>query len=131
MQIGNQRANTVQPAPVFNPYHQFDFSDGFVVVPPPTDAYLPSSPPMLLEFVPNVNGTDPEAGPNTETNGFAGQISDGDHGLTGCFTFNAYQASFGCDSKGPACDFTFTGLRYNATSQTAYPVVTEDHSIAA
>ena len=101
--------------PVFNPYHQFDFSDGWTVVPPPTDPYLPSSKPLLLEFIPNfnVNGTNPNAGPNTAEDGFSGDIGNADHGQLGCFGFNVYGASLGCDSVGPDCDFSFTGYRVN------------------
>jgi hypothetical protein len=133
LSVRNQSANDIQPEPVFNPYHQFDFSDGFTVVPPPTDPYLPSSPPLLLEFIPdfNVNGTNPLAGPNTAEQGYSGQISDGDHGLTGCFIFNMYGASFGCDSKGRDCDFTFTGLRLDMASGEAYPVTLQNYSISA
>lgn len=104
---------------MFNPYHQFDFSDGFVVVPPPSDPYLPSSPPLLLEFIPdfNVNGTNTQAGPNTVEEGYSGQISEGDFDETGCFRFNMYGASFGCNSTGPPCDFTFSGYRLDAQRQ--------------
>lgn len=124
---------TVQGEPVFNPYHQFDFSDGFTVVPPPTDPYLPSSKPLLVEFVPNlnVNGTNPLAGPNTDEFGYSGQISDGDHALTGCFSFNMYGAEFGCDSKGPDCDFTFSGYQYNIDTGMETLVALEDVSIPA
>lgn len=117
LSIGNQNPNTVTPEPVFNPYHQFDFSDGFVVVPPPTDPYLPSSPPLLLEFIPNfnINGTNTQVGPNSAEEGYSGQISDGDGDRTGCFRFNVYGASFGCDSQGPECGFTFSGYQLNAS----------------
>jgi hypothetical protein len=95
LSIGNQSVNDVQPEPVFNPYHQFDFSDGFVVVPPPKDPYLPSSKPLLLEFIPNFddNETNTQSGPNTQEFGYSGDIGNGDHGLTGCFGFNFYGAS--------------------------------------
>lgn len=133
LQVGTQNPNTVQPLPVFNPYHQFDFSDGFTVVPPPTDPYLPPSKPLLLEFIPNfnMNGSNPHAGPNTIEGGYSGQISDGDFGLTGCFLFNMYGASFGCDSKGPACDFTFVGYRTDAATGNETVIAKEDYSIAA
>lgn len=132
MSIGNQSADSVQPEPVFNPYHQFDFSDGFTVVPPPTDPYLPSSPPLLLEFIPNfnINGTDTQAGPNTAEEGYSGQISDGDFDQTGCFRFNMYGAKFGCDSTGPPCNFTFTGYELDA-SRNEIQVAAQSVSIAA
>lgn len=129
--IGNASVGPVGPAPVFNPYHQFDFSDGFTVVPPPTDPYLPSSGPLLLEFIPSfvlgIDGT----GSNTAEVGFAGLISDGDHALTGCFTFNMYGASFGCNSTGPPCDFTFTGIHYDVATGVVTPVITQTASISS
>jgi hypothetical protein len=77
---------------------------------------LPSSPPLLLEFIPynNVNGTNPQAGPDTTEEGYTGQISNGDGDQTGCFRFNMYGASMGCDSTGPGCQFSFAG--YNLDS---------------
>jgi hypothetical protein len=61
LSVSDPNPNDVTPEPVFNPYHQFDFSDGFVVVPPPTAKYLPTSKPLFIEFIPNfnINGTDP------------------------------------------------------------------------
>ncbi|KAG0647067.1 hypothetical protein D0Z07_7065 [Hyphodiscus hymeniophilus] len=114
--IGNQSESTVQPEPVFNPYHQFDFSDGFTVVPPPKAPYNPNSPPLFIEFISNfnVNGSNPQAGPNTAEEGTTGQISDGDFDETGCFRFNVYGAYMGCNSTGPACDFRFSGYRLDS-----------------
>ena len=133
MIIANQSDGTIGPEPVFNPYHQFDFSDGFSVVPPPKVPYVPSSKPLMLEFVPNlnVNGTNPGAGPDTAEYDYTGQISNGDHALTGCFSFNVYGASFGCDSLGAACDFYFEGYQYDPTTQNETLAATYDHSIPA
>ncbi|QSZ33470.1 hypothetical protein DSL72_005038 [Monilinia vaccinii-corymbosi] len=110
----------VQPEPFFNPYHQFRFSDGFTVAPPPKRMpFLPSSSPFLLEFTPNFNAStsNRHTGPNVADHGFAGQIGSADEGSTGCFNFNLYGASLGCDSQGPPCDFTFTGYSYDAASR--------------
>ncbi|CAG8971530.1 hypothetical protein HYALB_00005426 [Hymenoscyphus albidus] len=118
LSVGDQDPNTVTPQPVFSPYHQFDWSNGFEVVPPPTDPYLPSSPPQLTMFVPNftLNFSNPSTGPNAADMGFAGDIANGDHDRTGCFRFNFYGASVGCDSRGPDCVFKFTGLRYDSVT---------------
>lgn len=61
LSVSEPNPDDVQPEPVFNPYHQFDFSDGWVVVPPPRAPYLPSSKPLFTEFIPNfnINGTNP------------------------------------------------------------------------
>jgi hypothetical protein len=133
LSVSNEDPNDVSHEPVFNPYHQFDFSDGFVVVPPPTSPYLPSSKPLFTEFIPdfNVNGTNPMAGPNTAEYGYSGDIGNGDHGLTGCFSFNMYGASFGCDSRGRACDFHFTGFRLDKATGNTTAVTSQGISIPA
>jgi hypothetical protein len=119
--------------PFFNPYKKFAFSDGFVVVPPPRVPYLPSSKPLLLEFIPNftVNETDENSGPNSKENGWSGDLGNGDHGVTGCFSYNFYGASFGCDSTGPGCLFTFSGFRYDRATKLTNQVATQTISIAA
>ncbi|KAF7883938.1 hypothetical protein EAF00_011250 [Botryotinia globosa] len=120
LSVSNASDTDVQPEPLFNPYHQFLFSDGFTVVPPPKRLpFLPSSKPLLLEFIPNfeANSSDRKTGPNAADHGFSGQIGSGDEGLTGCFNFNMYGASLGCDSMGPSCDFAFTGYKYDVTSK--------------
>lgn len=122
--------------PLFNPYHQFDFSNGFTVVPPPTDPYLPSSKPLLLEYIPDVNSSNDEnqqlnITQNTLGQGISAGIGNGDHGRTGCFSFNVMGASFGCDSTGPKCDFWFTGFRYNKSSALASEVACQQKSIKA
>jgi hypothetical protein len=71
------------------------------------------------------------AGPNTAEDGYSGDIGNGDHGLTGCFSFNMYGASFGCDSLGPPCDFTFTGYQLNKTSGLDQQVAIQDIAVPA
>ena len=126
-------SDTADPQPVFSPYHQLDFSNGYVVVPPPKDPYLPSSGTQLTEFIPNftVNDSTVASGPNSAQEGYSGDIGDGDHDRTGCFRFNFYGAALGCDSKGPSCVFTFTGLRHDATTGEDNTVVSEIMAIDA
>ncbi|RKF77137.1 hypothetical protein GcC1_066001 [Golovinomyces cichoracearum] len=129
--IGYQPYDSVQPMPLFNPYHHFDFSDGFTVVPPPTDPYIPSSKPLLLEYIPPLNSD--EKNNDTTYKDLSQQtyasIGNSDHGLTGCFNFIALGASFGCDSTGPDCDFSFSGFRYNKNSRLASEVANQRQSI--
>lgn len=127
----DQNATSVNPMPLFSPYHQFDFSAGFVVVPPPTDPYLPSSKPLLVEFVPNYgsNPFNPGTGPDAPLYGYSGDIGNADHGLIGCFSFNAYGASFGCNSTGPDCEFTFSGFRYDSTTQLTNAITSQQIAI--
>ncbi|KAK0113968.1 hypothetical protein ONS96_014816 [Cadophora gregata f. sp. sojae] len=118
-----------QPQPIFSPYHHFDFSQGFRVGPPPVDPYLPESKPLLAEFIPTADTVT-----QTRTDAYAstsGYMGNADHGLTTCFSFNFYGASFGCDSSGPDCDFTFTGYRYDPASKSTEPVVSQQLAISA
>jgi hypothetical protein len=89
--------------PLFSPYHKFYFSAGFVVVPPPTDPYLPASGKLLLEFHPQTNWS-------SDT---SAQIGNSFTETSGCFNFNARGTNLGCDSNSSDCDWMFTGLRYN------------------
>jgi len=86
---------------------------------------------MLLEFLPSFVLGIEGSGHNTAEDDFSGQISDGDHGLTGCFTFNMYGAAFGCNSTGPPCDFTFSGLHYDVATGTTTKVASQVVSIPA
>jgi len=127
--VSNASSN-IPPEPIFDPYHQFIFSEGFSVVPPPTEPYVPSSPPLILEFDPNFN-TSLLTFPNVASDGFSGGVGSADQGASGCFHFNFYGASFGCDSDGPDCDFTFTGFTYDAKTQNSSQVAYQKLSIAA
>ncbi|KAF5876425.1 uncharacterized protein Bfra_002829 [Botrytis fragariae] len=134
LSVSNASGTDVQPEPLFNPYHQFLFSDGFTVVPPPKRLpILPSSKPLLLEFIPNfvANSSNRQTGPNSADHGFSGQIGSGDEGLTGCFNFNLYGASLGCDSTGPTCDFTFTGYKYDVVSKKTSQVMQQVVNVPA
>lgn len=119
--------------PIFNPYEKFKFSDGFVVVPPPRVPYLPSSKPLLLEFIPNytVNITDEDSGPNSREFGWSGDIGNADQGRTGCFSYNMYGASLGCETREAPCVFTFTGFRYDRTTKLTNPVTTQTLTVSA
>lgn len=119
--------------PLFNPYHQFKFSSGFIVIPQPTGPYVPTSDPRFLQFVPNynTNGNNTQAGPDALQLYGSGQISDGDDAITGCFTFNLYGAAFGCDSSGPGCDFSFTGYTFDIKTKKETLVAALDLSIPA
>jgi hypothetical protein len=103
--------------PIPNPYHQFFFSIGFTIEPPPTDPYLPSSRELLTGFYFNPNISTPENS--------TGEVTVDPAALFGCFNFNALGASFGCDSEGPDCDWQFTGLRYSFTSGKEDVVITQ------
>ncbi|KAL0936733.1 uncharacterized protein CTRU02_208948 [Colletotrichum truncatum] len=96
---------------VYNPYHRFWFSKGFIVGPPPSMPYLPSSGGRVLEYVP------PMLSNNTGMfSKDTAQIGMGKLASLPCFRFNFYGMDLGCDARKPdqLCDFTFTGYRWDA-----------------
>ncbi|KAI9745864.1 MAG: hypothetical protein M1818_000545 [Claussenomyces sp. TS43310] len=99
--------STVTPMPIFSPYHHFYFSEGFMVVPPPTDPYLPSSGKLLLEFFPTVDQKSTELS-------YTGSVGNGPTETLTCFNFNLLGVSLGCDSLDAECDWQFTGYRYDS-----------------
>ena len=107
--------------PLFSPYHQFYFSSGWTIVPPPTDPYRPSSGRLLVEFLAN---------PKSAL-GYTGALGNGENALLGCFNFNTLGMSLGCDSTGPDCDWQFTGLRYNDISKATDTITSQTMSTVA
>ncbi|KAM0324568.1 hypothetical protein ACHAQA_007953 [Verticillium albo-atrum] len=109
-EVGNQVLDfdELPVGPLYNPYSRFWFSTGFLVAPPPSVPYTPSSGGQLLEFVPPVlsNGTLDTA-----------QFGAGIDAASNCFRFNFFGANLGCDARGENqfCEFTFTGYRFNST----------------
>lgn len=100
----------VSVGPLLNPYHRFWFSTGFLVAPPPTVPYVPSSGGQLLEFVPPVLG-------NATGTADTAQVGVGVDATSDCFRFNFFGANLGCDARvnDQFCEFTFTGFRFNST----------------
>lgn len=113
--------------PVFNPYRKFKFSNGFAVVPPPRVPYLPSSKPLLLEFIPRftLDQNDRGIAPNSPDFGWSGDIGNADQGRSGCFSYNLYGASLGCDSQADDCIFSFTGFQADQGSGSSKQIVHE------
>ncbi|KAF9870457.1 hypothetical protein CkaCkLH20_12124 [Colletotrichum karsti] len=97
--------------PIYNPYHRFWFSKGFLVGPPPKMPYLPSSGGQLVEFVPPMLSNSTGQFSNDTA-----QIGMGKQASSPCFQFNFYGARLGCDARVPdqLCEFTFTGYKWDA-----------------
>ncbi|KAI9735909.1 MAG: hypothetical protein M1834_001375 [Cirrosporium novae-zelandiae] len=108
--------DTADFPPIFNPYDHFYFSGGFAYVPPPTDPYLPFSPPHLAVYTPNGTSTDtssPDAGLEE-----GGELGAGPRDYETAYWFNVYSAYLGCDNPGPdPCTLNITGLKYDAISK--------------
>ncbi|KAI1338116.1 hypothetical protein F5Y15DRAFT_417169 [Xylariaceae sp. FL0016] len=107
--------HSLQPMPmsIFNPYHRFWFSQGFSVLPPPPDPYVPSSGDLMLQFTPPNSSNESVPGSPLD----AAQIGLGPQASSPCFLFNFHGISLGCDSDRDVCQFTFTGMKYDSQSK--------------
>ncbi|KAI9676709.1 MAG: hypothetical protein M1822_008272 [Bathelium mastoideum] len=111
----NDPLDSENEPPVFSPFHDLFFSDGFYYVPPPGDPFRPSSPPQLAVFLPNKTGQ-PLIHPDIGTL-YTGEIGAGPESDSSAFTFNAYSARLGCDWTGnDFCSMAIYGYQYNATT---------------
>ncbi|KAL2877477.1 hypothetical protein SGCOL_007221 [Colletotrichum sp. CLE4] len=126
-EVGNQVLDfdDVSSGPLFNPYHRFWFSKGFLVGPPPLMPFLPSSGGRLVEFVPPILS-------NTSSNDVSGdtaQIGMGKLVSSPCFQFDFFGMNLGCHSDSAVpnqlCVFTFTGYRWDATNATETEAVSQ------
>lgn len=117
-----------RPMPLFSPYHRFTYSTGFYVIPPPEGPYRPSSGRLMLQIEPPAvrNSTDTELDPDAVEFGVEPRVL-----LNPCFHVNMVSINLGCDSTGSPCQFTFLGLRYNATTRDNDVVANRTLQVAA
>ncbi|KAF4773059.1 hypothetical protein HER10_EVM0001722 [Colletotrichum scovillei] len=126
-EVGNQVLDfdDVSSGPLFNPYHRFWFSKGFLVGPPPLMPFLPSSGGRLVEFVPPILSNTS----SDDVSGDTAQIGMGKLASSPCFQFDFFGMNLGChsDSAVPSqlCVFTFTGYRWDATNATETEAVSQ------
>ncbi|KAJ3939041.1 uncharacterized protein N0V96_011156 [Colletotrichum fioriniae] len=126
-QVGNQVLDfdDVSSGPLFNPYHRFWFSKGFLVGPPPLMPFLPSSGGRLVEFVPPVLSNTS----SDDVSGDTAQIGMGKLASSPCFQFDFFGMNLGCHSDSAVpnqlCVFTFTGYRWDATNATEKEAVSQ------
>ncbi|KXH26631.1 hypothetical protein CSIM01_02932 [Colletotrichum simmondsii] len=126
-EVGNQVLDfdDVSSGPLFNPYHRFWFSKGFLVGPPPLMPFLPSSGGRLVEFVPPILSNTS----SDDVSGDTAQIGMGKLASSPCFQFDFFGMNLGChpDSAVPnqLCVFTFTGYRWDATNATETEAVSQ------
>lgn len=99
---------------MFNPYHHFFFSNGFLYAPPPSEPFKPVSEPRLVVFLPNDTGASEELVTGSVR---PGEIGAGDRASASAFWFNAESAFLGCDNKGPEpCVMTISAFSYDKSS---------------
>jgi len=94
--------------------------------------YTPSSGNRMIEFqAAGVDPSDSATGLGGINLGTTGEFGNGYTESLGCFNFNAYSASLGCDSQSPPCLFQISGVRYDAATQTEQTVTTRVVPISA
>ncbi|KAK5993107.1 hypothetical protein PT974_06535 [Cladobotryum mycophilum] len=117
--IGNSTLDfdEVKPGPLFNPTGDIWFSEGFVIVPPSSQAaqaYIPSSGGQLIEFVPlSLSSTSSTSGTRDTA-----EIGVGPNAASSCFRFDLHGASLGCAAQGNEqwCEFEISAYAYNQGS---------------
>lgn len=131
--------STASFPPIFNPYNHLYFSDGFAYAPPPTDPFVPHSPPHLAIYVPEqVNSSMISGSPDS---GFVsqGEFGAGPNEGASAYWFDVYSGWFGCDTSSDpedVCELAFTGRHYHLDTDTedssvqfnAYPVACADNA---
>ncbi|KAI9723635.1 MAG: hypothetical protein M1812_000935 [Candelaria pacifica] len=94
--------NTTDYPPIFSPYHHLFFSDGFGYAPPPSDPYVPTSPPHLAIFVPSPAAVQDVAnGPPDAPGAGYGSISAGPRASESAYWFDYLGGYWGCQDAGP------------------------------
>ena len=106
--------NDTDYPPLFSPYHNLFWANGFAYVPPPTDPYPPVSPPQLAVFVENASANvHPGGDPANSAGEVSGEFGAGSNFADSAFWFDVYSAYLGCENKGPApCMITMSGFSY-------------------
>ncbi|QIW96330.1 hypothetical protein AMS68_001848 [Peltaster fructicola] len=120
-----------QAPPIFNGYHHFAFSNGYVYAPPPSDPFTPHSSPHLAVFLGNAsgNGSDNTPSAMAPTSGMIrpGEFGDGSVAPVSAYWFNAYNVWLGCDNPGPEpCTYVVTAYAWNAATSNEQQVTTEN-----
>jgi hypothetical protein len=90
--------NSVKPEPLPLPHHRFGFLWDFVVMPPPSAPYLPSSGRQFIRFNPSRVLARIDLDPLKNNP---------------CFYFNFRGISVGCNSTDLPCEYDISGLQWN------------------
>ena len=109
--VGNDPGESDIP-PIFNPYRKMYFEKYFGYVPPPSDPYLPHSPPQLAVYTgAGARKTSPKPGQE-----LPGEIGAGPRSNDSAYWVDAFSVWLGCDNGGPDdCTIEITGYTNGAT----------------
>ena len=102
---------------IFNPYRKLYWQDQFGYMPPPSDPFLPESPPQLAIYRAN-NASDAVGSPYAGLE-HIGEIGAGPRASDSAYWINAHSMWFGCSDGGPTpCQVIINGYRdgLNGTS---------------
>ena len=96
--------------PIFNPYRKLYWQDHFGYAPPPSDPFLPESPPQLAVYRAN-NASDADGSPDAGLEQ-AGEIGAGPRASGSSYWIDARSMWFGCSDGGSLpCQVTINGYR--------------------
>lgn len=91
-------------------------TSSYAYAPPPSELYLPHSPPHLALFLPNASTTD--IGSPSAAGARPGELGAGPRANNPYFWFDATSAYFGCDDAGPSnCDVSLRGFTWDNNTQ--------------
>ncbi|KAI4132444.1 MAG: hypothetical protein LQ347_002574 [Umbilicaria vellea] len=108
--------NTDYP-PLFSPYHDLFWSQGFAYAPPPSDPFLPISSPQLAVFIVNAS-----ANVHSVDSSGGGGFSAGLNVAESAFWVDAYGAYMGCNDGGPVeCVVKILGYTYSSATDNPDP----------
>ncbi|KAA6414004.1 MAG: hypothetical protein FRX48_02366 [Lasallia pustulata] len=108
--------NTDYP-PLFSPYHDLFWSQGFAYAPPPSDPFLPISSPQLAIFIVNAS-----ANVHSIDSSGGGGFSAGLNIAESAFWVDAYGAYLGCNDGGPVeCIVNILGYVYSSATDNPDP----------
>ena len=99
--------------PIFSTYHKLFWANGYSYAPPPSDPFLPVSPPQLAVFVNNATANALDNG--TQELGAEGisEFGAGPRYADSAYWIDVYSAYLGCNNSGPAdCMISFNGYVY-------------------
>ncbi|KAL8828754.1 MAG: hypothetical protein Q9191_002407 [Dirinaria sp. TL-2023a] len=116
--------NDVDVPPIFNPYRKLYWEEHFGYVPPPTDPYLPISPPQLAIYRVD-NNTDVDASPDAGDESI-GEFGAGPRSSESAYWIDAFSAHLGCLNAGPEnCIITINGYDAISSTRTVFQTVTQ------
>lgn len=114
--------NDTDIPPIFNPYRKLFFEDHYGYVPPPSDPFLPHSPPQLAVYRANA-GQNVDGSPDSGLES-VGEFGAGPRGSSNAFWIDAHSMWLGCANEGPSdCIVTINGYDFTHSTRVVFQTV--------